>query len=242
MTAVFEVALRRSAFRPTDSDEFFALRLAQKLNDGASAEHYVRLNQSHPQRRLLAVFQRTIKAARPGEDLGRRFLREIDQTPGHGEVSTNGHSVKLLSLRIERRTIAAVVYHGDRIEYAEARHLSSVREKAMASAAGFVNWLTASLPVESAAVETVPDKEDIFRRQLKEVIVPLLRAEMLPLWEIDKRQLFEAFGYPALRSRRELREAICSIWPVLEGSKGKTLIQDAAALGLFVQTERLFLH
>ncbi|MDX2181553.1 MAG: hypothetical protein SFV18_18305 [Bryobacteraceae bacterium] len=214
MMTVFDTAQHRAAFRPANPDEFFALRLAQKLNDGPSARHYIHLSQQHHQRRLLAVLRRTTQNAHPGEDLGRRFLSEMARTPGNGGTHGNEPAVKLLSVRVERRTIAAVVFHGDHIEYTEARHLSSVRDKALASAAGFVNWLVSSLPVESAAIESVPDKEEILRRQLKDIIVTSLRDQMLPIWEVEKQKLFEAFGYPALRSRHQLRETICGIWPV----------------------------
>jgi len=62
----------------------------------------------------------------------------------------------------------------------------------------------------------------------------------LPLWEIPKTVLLEGCGHPPLKYRTPLREIATSIWPILAGTHAKVFIQDAAILGLHVQTERLF--
>jgi hypothetical protein len=121
------------------------------------------------------------------------------------------------------------------------RHLSSAKEKALSSAVGFVNWLLESFAIESVALEALASVEEIQRRILTDAITETLRDRMLPIWQISKAQVFEAFGHPVLKSRKEVREVIADIWPVLAGTNGQTFIRDAAALGLYVQTERLFI-
>ena len=68
-----------------------------------------------------------------------------------------------------------------------------------------------------------------------------MREKGIPIWEISKRELLEGYGEPPLKSRRELRQVITGIWPVIAGSHGKLLVQDAAALGLYVHVERKLL-
>jgi hypothetical protein len=61
------------------------------------------------------------------------------------------------------------------------------------------------------------------------------------MWEIPKPVLLEGCGHPALKTRAEHREIATKVWPVLAGTHAKVFIQDAAVLGLHVQTERLFI-
>jgi hypothetical protein len=76
---------------------------------------------------------------------------------------------------------------------------------------------------------------------LHDAICGALRQFILPIWEIPRTALLEAYGHPPLKSRRELRQIATTIWPVLAGTHAKVFIQDAAVLGLYVQTERLFI-
>jgi hypothetical protein len=217
--------------------DIFALRLAQKLNDASAAAHYAMLAAEHSEAHLLTAYRRTLRESSNG-DLARRFHRELERA---GDPGSDHRRAKLLAIRVERRAIAAAIFHGEHLEYTQVRQLSSSREKALASAIGFVNWLLDSFAVESAALEAILNGDEIQRQILSDTIQRVLRERVLPIWQIPKTQVFEAFGHPPLRSRKELREAITTIWPVLAGTKGKSFIQDAAALGLYVQTERLFI-
>ena len=227
-----------SAFRPKTPSEFFAFRLAHKLGDATTAQHYVTLLGQYSESHFLIAFRRTFKA-RPRSDLGRRFHVELRNVHANG-FGSNG-AEKLLALRIERRSVAAAIFQGDHLEYTQVRQLSSAKDKALGSAVGFINWITDHLPVDSATVEAIEIGEEFQRRTLHEAIMQTLRDRVLPAWMVSKKDLFAAYGYPPLKSRKELREVISMMWPVLAGANGKTFIQDAAALGLYVQTERHFI-
>src|SRR5579884_1221352 len=130
-----------SAFRPSTARELFALRLSQKLND----------RYSEPQ--LLSAYRRTIRSNGGGiKDAGKRFHAELKALNGNGHQS---RSDSLISIRVERRTIAVAIFEGEHLEFADARQLSSDREKASASAAGFIGWLLNRFTVESATVEGI---------------------------------------------------------------------------------------
>jgi hypothetical protein len=225
-----------SSFRPRTTTELFALRLAQKLDDAPAVGHYVTLAGNHPEPQLLCAYRRTLRANGNG-DLGRVFHRELERTHANGSHDRNA---RLISIRVERRAVAAAVFHGDHLEYTDSRQLSSARDRALASAVGFVNWMLERFSVESAALESIPGGE-FQRRVLHEAVCRVLRERMLAIWEVSKTVLFESCGRPPLKSRTELREVATSIWPILIGTHAKVFIQDAAVLGLHVQTERLFI-
>ena len=227
-----------AGFRPRTTAELFALRLAQKLDDAQAVGHYLALVDSHSESQLLCAYRRTLQG-HPRGDLGRRFVEEL------ARVRTNGHQQQqadLMAVRVERRAVSASIFRGDHLEYGDVRQLSSARDKALASAVGFVNWMLSRFAVESVAFESIPPQDNEFqRRAIHDAICLSLRDQMLPMWEIPKSVLLEGYGHPPLKFRAQLREAATSIWPILAGTNAKVFIQDAAILGLHVQTERLFI-
>lgn len=226
-----------SAFLPKTIADFFALRLAQKLDDGAAASHYAGLTSQYSETEILSAYRRTMHSG-VHRDFGRRFHAELRHVAGNG---VNGHSSHLVAIRVERRAVAVAVFAGDHLEYTQVRQLSSAKDKALASAVGFVNWIAEQFHLDSAAMESVPAVDEIQRLVLYQAVTTALREHMLPIWEVTKQDLFQAFGHPPVRTRKELRQIVAHLWPVLAGSNGKSFTQDAAGLGLYVQTERLFI-
>jgi hypothetical protein len=238
MTAILDRFNNTKAeFVPATVQDLFALRLAQKLGDSSAAAHYSMLVTEHSDDRLLLAYRRAVRNVQNG-DLGRRFHAELEKTPSN---VNNGCGPNLISVRVERRAVAAAVFRGDHLEYADSRQLSSSHDKALVSAVGFINWMLARFPVESAALEAIPSGYEYQRRVLHDAICQTLRDSALPIWEIPKPVLLGACGYPALKSRQRLRSVATSIWPVLKGTHGKVFAQDAAILGLHAQVERHFI-
>jgi hypothetical protein len=225
-------------FRPKSPAEVLTLRLSQRLGDAASAAHYASLLARYSEAQVLLAYRRTQESGIV-QVPGRHFHKELLAIPAS---ASDDHNAKLLALRLERRAIAAALFSGDRLEYTQVRQLSSARNKALSSTIGFVNWLCEQYSPDSAAIEVVAANQPVQRRALAEAVMGTLRGHALPLWEIDKSQVFAGFGQPALRNRRELRQVITEIWPVLSNTGAKRLIADAVALGLYVQVERCFLH
>ena len=226
-----------TVFRPETVSELFALRLAQKLGDAPAARHYLALADNYTEAQLLSAYRRTVRAAGNG-DRGKRFHVELERIHSNGN---HDHCTSLISIRVERRAVAAAIFHGDHLEYTDSRQLSSVQDRAFASAVGFINWMLERFPVESAALEAIPNGHEFQRQILHKAICGALRERMLPIWEVVKGDLLEGYGHPPLKSRKDLREVATAIWPILAGTHAKVFIQDAAILGLHVQTERLFI-
>ncbi len=238
MTSILDKFQRlASGFTAQSPQDLFALRLAQKLEDIRAAEHYVMLASKYSENRLLNAYRHAVRGSPAGE-LGRRFHLELQRASDHGPGLS---CEKLLAIRVERRAIAGALFHGRHLEYTQVRQLSSNREKAVASAVGFITWMLETLVVDSIALEVIAHSQDVQRRTLSDAIAQLCRQRMLPIWEIPKQQIFEGCGYPALKSRKELRQLMATMWPVLTGGKGQVFIRDAIALGLYVQIERLFI-
>jgi len=238
MTSILDQFTRPdTAFVAHTPQDLFALRIARKLNDAKAVRHYAMLADEYSEGQLLNAYRRAIRNA-PDADLGRRFQLELKRAHSNSHYERAG---SLVAVRVERRTVAAAIFHGDHLEYADSRQLSSDREKALASAVGFIQWILSRFSVEAATLESIHNGHEFQRRVLHDGICEVLRERILPLWEIPKKVLLESCGHPALKSRAQLREVATGIWPILEGTHAKLLIQDAAVLGLHVQTERHFI-
>lgn len=229
--------IRYSEFRPKSPSELFAMRLATKLGDASAAQHYSDLLDQHAEEHLLIAYRRTLAVGKSA-DLARHFHDELKRLHGRNG-NTHSHR-RLISIRIERRAVAVAVSAGSQLEYARVRQLSSSGDKAIASAATFLERVLETLPAESAALEIVPGSEGTQRSQLQRVLLETLTDKNMAISYVNKKDVFQAFGFPPLRSRKELREIVCGMWPILGDVEGSPLVHDAVALGLYVQTERLF--
>lgn len=146
--------------------------------------------------------------------------------------------VKLGAFKVERRAVAAAIFSGVRLEYAQVRQLSSHDAQAELSAAGFVGWLCRSFHLPSVALEAYPAGEDTRRTALNATVVSVLREQGIAVWAVSRQELLTAFGSPPLSTRKELRAVAAVIWPVIAGAPQTRWTLEAAALGLYVQTNR----
>ena len=145
-----------------------------------------------------------------------------------------------IAVRIERRAVAIAILRGDHLHYADSRQLSSVQNKAIDSAAGFVTRMIERFRCDYAALEIVPNDHEVQRTLLHQAILRVLNVQAIGITEVEKSGLLRSFAYPAPRFRSTVREIISNVYPVLNEAPGQPWVYDAAALGLYVQTERLF--
>src|SRR5436190_4861708 len=138
-------------FRPTTARDLFVLRLSQKLGEPAAAEHYAELARVHNDETLLLAYRRTLNHGHLPRDLSASFHVELasakEQNGHHDETD------RLLSIKVERRSIAVAVFIGQTLDFHDVRNLASQPEKAEASAIGFFNWVISNCEIESAALE-----------------------------------------------------------------------------------------
>jgi hypothetical protein len=175
----------------------------------------------------------------PARDLPRSFHVELASARAQvGQEQTD----RLLAIKVERRCIAVAVFVGQKLDFHDKRTLGAQPEKADASAVGFLSWVISNFEIESVTLERMTNGNEIRRAVLNRGVLDMLRGSALPIWEVNKRELLEAYGCPPLRSRTELRQAAQTIlWSMFNTDRPHSQELDAAALGLYVQTERQFL-
>ncbi len=227
---------RHGHFRPSTTHEFLALRLAQRLGEGSIAQHYADLAEQYSEGQLLIAYRRALTGH---FDVARRFHAELEPLENrHFGTESRG---RLAAIRIDRRAVAVAILNGEHLHHTDACQLSSSPEKALDSAVGFITRrVLDKFDFESAALEIIPNCHEVQRAILHRATVRALGAKAIGILETSKDELFQAFGHPPLRSRKELREIMSQIYPALDQEPGAPWIHDAAALGLYVQTERLF--
>jgi hypothetical protein len=244
MTNILDQVARSSAaaiynqFQPSDQHEYFALRLAQKLDDAVAVRHYVELAEHYSEAQLLSAYRRA-KATGSHLDPARSFHLELKRLEGRpGDVPTIR---RLAAIRIERRAVAVAILEGEHLAVPpQVRQLSSNSDKALGSAASFISRILEKYPLGTAALETIPCETEVLRGDLMEIISRVLVEQGIGIWEVPKPDVLASFGHPHPRFRNQVRQVISAIWPGVNGSFGAPLIKDALALGLYCQVERLF--
>lgn len=228
---------RASSFRPSIPDDFFALRLAQRLGEPATASHYATLVSEHSRDTLLKAYKRALSDC-PDENQRGRHMQELLAI--HPELAAHYPNPRLLSLAVMRRAVGAAVFVGTHLDSVRIRHLPSHPAKAEFSAAAFIGTAISESRSNSAAIETLSGQDAVVRTTLHKVAVEQLRASAISIWDTGKQSVTHAFAYPPPRTRKEVRRIVAAVWPLPNGLPPEPVVLDALALGLFVQTERLF--
>src|SRR5260370_34089573 len=74
-------------FQPSTTQEFFALRLAARLGEGASARHYAELAEQYSEGQMLAAYRWALASH---IDPARRFHLELEPLKGRDPGSGGG--------------------------------------------------------------------------------------------------------------------------------------------------------
>ena len=145
----------------------------------------------------------------------------------------------LASFKIERRRVSVAVFADEVLDYTAVRELPSLYAKALESATRYVDWITRNFRIEGAALEKGQSDPKTWKSKFTIEIIRQLRDAGVPVFEVRKDALLASFAHPDLRYRTQLREVVASMWPILATKKSDSLL-DAAALGLYVQIEKIF--
>jgi len=144
---------------------------------------------------------------------------------------------RLLAIKMTGRTATAAVYFGCELHYTEIRQLASDLAQAKNSLVAFASSLIEHFHIDSAV--SPESATDTRARALTTAVLDLLREMAIPHWSIELAELFSAYGEAPLRSTRELREVVRGYWPHIIDEKDDGTYLDAAALGLYLQTDRM---
>ena len=236
MTSILESVAKShlSDFRPLSVDDYFVLRLAKALGEPAAAPHYAVLASQQPQSVLLCAYR---KAMNTNPDHPAPAFHEIlEALNGHGNRPLP--RPRIMAIRIERRAVAMALFGGTQLEGWRVRQLPSDSKRAEDSCVGFVTAVLDEHHCEGVVLESISG--DAARVKLHDSAVAECRALGISVTEIPKQTVIESFAHPAPTTRHEIREIVSQIWLVPNLKGGRDFILDAAALGLYFQTERLF--
>lgn len=145
---------------------------------------------------------------------------------------------RLAAFSVRPRHLAAAIFEGLNLLCVKEVELRSDHDKADSSVTEFVGRIIDQFSIDSAAVYENPIAGSHAQR-LTNLIVSILRNSGVPLRIVPGSVLLSSFAYPALTTLRDLRSLIVAIWPSLSQSQSKVLGLDAAAIGLYAQTQSL---
>ena len=196
---------RYSQFEPCDQQEYFALRLAQKLDDVEAARHYAELLDHYSQAQLLTAYRRA-KAAGSHADPARSFHQELKRL--EGRAGDDPPIRRLAAIRIERRAVAVAILEGEHLATPpQVRQLSSNSDKALNSAASFISRILEQYPLGRAALETLPCETEVLRGDLMDIVSRVLIEQDVSIWNIAKSDVLASFGHPGPRFRNPVRQS-----------------------------------
>jgi hypothetical protein len=148
-------------------------------------------------------------------------------------------SQSLAAVRLTRKAVSIAIFNQTRLEYARLRHLPTATAKACETLQAFLTWIISQFAIGMIAVEQAERFDQKRIRDLLLVLEQHASDTAIPVWHASKQQVIGSYAEPAPRTRIELREIAGRIWPMLSIKGNHPLDLEAAALGLYVQVERL---
>jgi hypothetical protein len=146
---------------------------------------------------------------------------------------------QFVALAIGRRSIAAAVFNGTKLEFWQVRSLQANAESAGNAVTAFLNWIISAFEIESAVLEELPQELQTRNAFLSRLAENQMRDHGIPVFKASEEDLLDAYGEPPLRTRAELRRRAATMFPQLNNPPAQKELLDAAVLGLYYQTERL---
>jgi hypothetical protein len=145
----------------------------------------------------------------------------------------------LAAFVIGRRSIAAAVFAGPRLEFHEVRSFQAKEEQAASSITTFVNQIIERCGADAAGIELLPEELATRTAILTRHCRDLLSSRQIFVLAASEENLFQAYASPPLRSRALLRQIALKMFPQLRNTASDKELLDAVILGLHLQTERM---
>ena len=146
-------------------------------------------------------------------------------------------TLHILSVRLNRRAIGAVVLTDDALTLMDGRHLTSQRERAVPTAVRYIDRLLDQSGAGAVVIDAPASVEGSTTTRLRDGIVGLLTSRgVMPLL-MTKAEILAAYGLSPVRTRNQVREIVTGFWPELARIAGrvKPYAADAAAAALYAE-------
>jgi hypothetical protein len=146
----------------------------------------------------------------------------------------------LAAFSAERRIAALALFQGTHLEDTKLRHLPLDNNKASGSVRELVTRTLEHYQPDFIAIASPSSKVSNRIRGFCTAVKEIANGLGIPAVEVDDPSLMCAYGSPPLTRKEHIRRAGRAIWPGLNDAKARRAAVDAATVGLYVQTERLF--
>lgn len=143
-----------------------------------------------------------------------------------------------MALAITEHESAYVVFEGQKLISWEVCPFTSGTGSALKHITAQIVRCSAEFKISSAVLE----ESALERTALPKLYAAAKQALVglaLPIFEIRTEDIFSSFGIPPPKTRDELRMMVSSIFPQVPGGHLMQVAFDAAALGLYFETNRL---
>lgn len=146
-------------------------------------------------------------------------------------------NLRVIALKVRRRSIAAAVFSGRTLEYTESLQLCDEPDGAAETTARFLASLLERFEPDAAAIGIGTARQGSRVKSLIEIAERMLLADGIPFESVKDKALLERYAIPKLKNTRQLRPIMQAFWPQLE--QRQLTAYEAMALGFYVQIERL---
>jgi hypothetical protein len=136
---------------------------------------------------------------------------------------------KLLAIRVRRRS-----------EYLDILHLCNEPEIVTGTVVRFLARVIENFTPADVVLGISRAAQGRRVEALTKLIEEMLTGKGIPVWRVDDKIVLESYAIPRLRNKRQLLPILQSFWPHLPNRQ--TGAFEAAALGLYLQVERLLAH
>lgn len=144
---------------------------------------------------------------------------------------------EILSLRVSRRAMGAVILKNDGLTLSDGRHLPSTPSRAVVAATTFLERLLESSRLTGVVVDSPARGGSSTTDSVLDHVGKVLASKGLAPLVVGKADVLAAYGVAALRTRGEVRTIVSGYWPELSTITGKVqpYAVDAAAAALLAE-------
>src|SRR5436853_5247632 len=106
---------------------------------------------------------------------------------------------------VGRRSIAAAVFSGQKLDFWEVRSFHAKEEQAISSVTGFINYIIERCGIEAAGLEETPKNIETRTTGLTRLCQRLIHERGIPVLTTTEENLFQSYAHPPTHSRAVLR-------------------------------------
>jgi hypothetical protein len=139
----------------------------------------------------------------------------------------------ILGLKLGRRLMAAAGHEDEHFVFHDSRYVASRKSTVDAGLTKYFGQLLDQLK-PAAVYYYAPTGQQTITEQLAARLEQSATEAGIPVRRLNRTDVFGSFGLTPVRTRRELREQLADLWPLLSEGKAprQSVLAEAAASAL----------